>query len=118
MTTFARSSKNCTSLPEAAELLPRLAHLPHLPVPRQCRRDAKLGRYSFLAADPFDYFELSHDDRARRADGAAEKLSRFPSTSLPELPPFQGRLRLLSYDLGRQWEPVAASTTTSSARRR
>jgi para-aminobenzoate synthetase component 1 len=94
--------------PEAAELLPRFAELRHCLFLDSARRDSKLGRYSFLAADPFDYLELPHD----RADGLtllADRMAAFRTNSLPGLPPFQGGAAgLLSYDLGRQWEPVPA----------
>jgi len=65
-----------------------------------------LGRYSFLAADPFDYFELP----ARATDGLGElarRLSSMQAATVAGLPPFQGGAAgLFSYDLGRQLEAL------------
>ena len=67
-------------------------------------RDPALGRYSFLAADPFDYFEVPADG----SDALAlleHKLAAFRSATIAGLPPFQGGAAgLLSYDLGRSLE--------------
>ncbi len=65
-----------------------------------------LGRYSFLAADPLDYFELPADG----SDGLSElarRLAAFSCPTLSELPPFQGGAAgLFSYDLGRSLETL------------
>ena len=56
-----------TELPLAVELRPtpdiesalvRLAALPHSLLLDSALREARLGRYSFLTADPFEYFEI------------------------------------------------------------
>ncbi len=84
--------------------LVRLAQLPHVLFLDSARRDPTLGRYSFLTADPFDYFELPADG----SDGLSElgrRLASFACPTIPELPPFQGGAAgLFSYDLGRSLE--------------
>jgi para-aminobenzoate synthetase component 1 len=69
-----------------------------------------LGRYSFLAAEPFDYLECTADEADRGTDALgllAQKLAAYQADSVPGLPPFQGGAAgLLSYDLGRQLEPL------------
>lgn len=93
-------------LPDAEEAFLRLARLPHCVYFDSARREPVLGRYSFLAADPFEYFELAADGR----DGLAELGSRmrpYASPTVSELPPFQGGAAgLFSYDLGRAFERV------------
>lgn len=96
-----------TPAPEALAVFARWKQLPHCVFFDSALRDAHLGRYSFVAADPFDYWEAT----ARDADPLrelAERLTRFPSSSLADLPPFQGGAAgLLSYDLNRGLERIA-----------
>ncbi len=49
--------------PPPAEAFLCLAGRPHCLFLDSALRHPTLGRYSFLAADPFDYFEHSPDDR-------------------------------------------------------
>jgi para-aminobenzoate synthetase component 1 len=104
------------SLPLVEELLPppdpeaafvRLAHLPKVLFLDSALRDPRLGRYSYLTADPFDFIELPADG----SDGLSQleaKLSGFPAATFPGLPPFQGGAAgLLGYDLSRSLERVA-----------
>jgi para-aminobenzoate synthetase component 1 len=67
-------------------------------------RDSKIGRYSFLAADPFDFLELPAD--GRDAVGEIERRIRsFTTPPLEDLPPFQGGAAgLLSYELAHSFE--------------
>ena len=78
----------------------------------------RLGRYSFIAADP--YRVLTSKNQETWVDGEpvaadpftvlAEELARFPTESLPELPPFQGGAAgFFSYDLGRLLERLPAA---------
>lgn len=88
--------------PEAA--FARFATLPHCIFFDSARRDPQLGRYSFLAAEPFEWLRFGVDE-----PGALEKLQSalgcYVAESHPDLPPFQGGAAgLLSYDLGRQFE--------------
>ncbi len=67
-----------------------------------------LGRYSFMAADPIDWYELQTDCQ-RPFDPLREAVARYPANYLPGLPPFQGGLAgLFSYDLNRSLEPIEA----------
>jgi para-aminobenzoate synthetase component 1 len=109
---FAASGE---SLPLAVELRPapdvetaiiKLAAQPHSLLLDSALRDPRLGRHSFLTADPFEYFEVATD----QSDGLARLQSRlqaWPAQTRQGLPPFQGGAAgLLSYDLGRSIERV------------
>jgi para-aminobenzoate synthetase component 1 len=88
------------------QALERIARLPHCLFLDSARRDPVLGRYSFLTADPFDYFELPSDT----SDGLSElrrRLAPWTSPSIVGLPPFQGGAAgLFSYDLARSLEKL------------
>src|ERR1051325_2401473 len=94
--------------PDAEETFLRLAARPRCIFFDSARRDVKLGRYSFLSADPFDYLELPVD--SSDALGELERrVGQWSSATVPGLPPFQGGAAgLLSYDLGRQLERLPA----------
>ncbi|MCE9605406.1 MAG: anthranilate synthase component I family protein [Planctomycetia bacterium] len=100
--------------PEVAFL--RFAALRHCVFFDSARRDPKLGRYSFLAAEPFEFVSKTAEDTD--AIGALRaSLARYPAVRRPELPPFQaGAAAMLSYELGRQLEtlPTAAIDEFSS----
>lgn len=84
----------------------RLAHLPHCLFLDSARRHSMLGRYSFLAADPFDYLHAPADASDALAV-LAKSIAPFQTQSIPGLPLFQGGAAgLLSYDLGRSLERV------------
>ncbi|HMC12450.1 MAG TPA: anthranilate synthase component I family protein [Pirellulaceae bacterium] len=102
-------------LPLAVELRPapdvesafvRLAFRPHSLFLDSALRDPRLGRYSFLTADPFELFIVSAD----QTDGLrqlGDRLRSWPATTRPGLPPFQGGAAgLLSYDLARSLERI------------
>lgn len=86
----------------------RLATLPHVAFFDSAARDPRLGRYSFVAADPFAWIELPADGTDALA--AIEQLwKQFAphAAAHANLPPFQGGLAgLLSYDLNRSLEKV------------
>ena len=88
--------------PEAAFV--RLAAERHCLFLDSALREPSLGRYSFLAADPFAYWESPPDT----IDGLVrlrKELSRWQAASVRELPPFQGGAAgMLSYDLSRALE--------------
>ena len=88
----------------------RLATLPHVVFFDSAARDPRLGRYSFVAADPFAWIEQAADGSDALA--TIERLwSEFAphAAAQPGLPPFQGGLAgLLSYDLNRSLERIAA----------
>jgi para-aminobenzoate synthetase component 1 len=84
----------------------RLAHRPHCLWLDSARRDAKLGRYSFLAADPFMWIEAQQNSPEPLAR-LEKALAPFQAATIAELPPFQGGAAgLLSYDLGRSFETI------------
>ncbi len=92
--------------PDVGETLRRFADWRNVVLFDSASRRPELGRYSFLAADPFEFEELSSvpyevDPFARLREWS----QRFVSETLPELPPFQGGAAgLLSYELGGAWE--------------
>ena len=90
--------------PEAA--LVALSDLPHCLFLDSALQHPQLGRYSFLAADPFEYVEVPADG----SDGIAwlsGKLGSVRVETLSGLPPFQGGAAgLFSYDLNRSLERV------------
>jgi para-aminobenzoate synthetase component 1 len=94
--------------PDVEAALVRLAGWPHCLLLDSALRDPRLGRYSFLTADPFDFFTVPADG----TDGLAlitNKLAQWQSAHRPVLPPFQGGAAgLLSYDLSRSLERVPA----------
>jgi para-aminobenzoate synthetase component 1 len=113
--TGAASSHITDDLPLAVELCPppdfesallRLARRPYCLALDSALRDPRLGRYSFLLADPFDHFTVPADG----TDGLSiltEKLRPFAAAHRADLPPLQGGAAgLLSYDLGRSLERV------------
>jgi para-aminobenzoate synthetase component 1 len=99
-------------LPEslsAVDAFRRLARIPHVIFFDSAAADPRLGRYSFISADPFRWAERSV------ADGDAlstieELLAGYSTTTRSDLPPFQGGVAgLLGYELGRTLEPVPAA---------
>ncbi|MGF1608814.1 MAG: aminodeoxychorismate/anthranilate synthase component I, partial [Kiloniellales bacterium] len=77
----------------------------------------RLGRYSFIAADPFHILEsrdgsLSLDGRnwsGKPFVALRALLAQFPQRRLPQLPPFQGGAAgYFGYDLGRHLERLPA----------
>ncbi len=91
------------------EVFRRLAALPHCIFLDSAMAHPHLGRYSFVAADPFDYLEVFEEG----PDGLAELAARweaFRTEPVPGLPPFQGGAGgLFSYELVHQWEKVPKS---------
>ena len=90
--------------PDVEGALARLRHLPHCVLLDSARRTDKLGRYSFLAADPFTFFTRPADDRSA-LDELAARLANFAAPRVDGLPPFQGgALGLFSYEFGQSFE--------------
>jgi para-aminobenzoate synthetase component 1 len=93
-------------VPEILFALARFADLDGVLLLDSATRHSRLGRYSFLTADPFRWFK---HDRATYGDDPfrplRDALPRFETPNVPELPPFQGGAAgLLGYDLGGAWE--------------
>ncbi len=90
--------------PHISAALRALASQPHSLLLDSALRDKQLGRYSFLAADPFDYLEIPADGTDALTQ-LRSRLARWPSSTIAGLPPFQGGAAgLLSYDIGRSVE--------------
>jgi para-aminobenzoate synthetase component 1 len=100
-----------TPAPRAETLLEHLAGLPHVIFFDSALRHPTLGRYSFLTADPFEWLQARGSGTAVSGEAAvrqltdpfvvlAERLSRYRTTPIPGLPPFQGGAAgLFGYDL-------------------
>ncbi|MBS0207322.1 MAG: anthranilate synthase component I family protein [Planctomycetes bacterium] len=94
--------------PDTEAAFQRFAALPHCVFFDSARRDTQLGRYSFLAADPYEFIEAH--EAATAWPCWQTTLDAWRAETVPGLPPFQGGLAgLVSYDLGRQLEPVPAA---------
>ncbi len=94
--------------PLPRDVFVRLLQLPHCIFLDSALRDPQLGRYSFIAADPFKFLTATPDDLLAWSQ-IGEELGRFANfstrTSEQSLPPFQGGAAgLFSYDLGRSLE--------------
>src|SRR5690606_18712816 len=96
--------KELHAAPDPQDAFMRLAGLPHCVFFDSALRDPQLGRYSFIAADPFAMTVTAADEQAGW-DNLATGLSNFSAPSLPDLPPFQGGAAgLFAYDLAHSLE--------------
>jgi para-aminobenzoate synthetase component 1 len=94
-------------VPDVESALLRLATKPHCLLLDSALRDPQLGRYSFLAADPFEWFTATAGDGDVLGQ-LDERLRRWPATARPDLPPFQGGAAgLFGYELSRSLEQIA-----------
>lgn len=92
--------------PDPADALLRLSGLPHVALLDSAQRQAELGRYSFLAADPYE-FRASNGGAGDPLALAQAAAPHDPAAHIAELPPFQGGLiGMWGYELGTRWEPV------------
>jgi para-aminobenzoate synthetase component 1 len=107
-TKFSGVVEELRPAPDAVEVFKRLSDLPHCIYLDSARRDPLLGRYSFVAADPFEFIDvLADQDEVDAFAQVMRRLGDFPSQTIPDLPPFQGGAAgLFSYDLCRQVEQV------------
>jgi para-aminobenzoate synthetase component 1 len=81
-----------------------LAGLPHAVFFDSAMRLPKLGRYSYVAADPFDWITIEADGRAAIRP-LFERLDRFRIDAIDGLPPWQGGAAgVISYEVGRSLE--------------
>jgi para-aminobenzoate synthetase component 1 len=82
------------------EVCRRLSHLPHLLMLDSAEADSENGRYSFVAADPFEWLCTWQTPSDPLRD-LADRLSRLPVLpTIAGLPPFQGGAAgLFGYDL-------------------
>ncbi len=100
--------EECGPALEPCDVFLRLAGRPHCLFLDSALRETALGRYSFVAADPFGFVE----SRIECPDSIAELAARLAAltvVAVPDLPPFQGGAAgLFSYDLARQLERLPA----------
>jgi para-aminobenzoate synthetase component I len=90
--------------PDPSDAFRRLLHLPHCIFFDSAQADPHVGRYSFVAADPFQLLTASPDD-ASAWQRIQQLLNQFTAPTLPGLPPIQGGAAgLFSYDLSRSLE--------------
>lgn len=108
----------CSDFPDVEAAFLRLAGLPHVLFLDSSMAGGRLGRYSFLAADPFEFVvSPARMETPRKADFSnqqpaedclaqlAQRMAPYAVPAVPGLPPFQGGAAgLLSYDLGRRLE--------------
>lgn len=93
---------------EPAEAAAALRDLPFMTFLDSSMADRRLGRYSFIAADPFERLTLFHAE-ANWVEELKSRLAFFRTAALPGLPPFQGGAAgLYSYELGRSLERLPA----------
>ncbi|HEX6984739.1 MAG TPA: aminodeoxychorismate synthase component I [Planctomycetaceae bacterium] len=97
-------------VPDPLDALRRFADLDGTLLLESALRRPRLGRYTFLAADPFRRFRVG---TARHGvdplTPIADALRAFPASPVPGLPPFQGGAAgLLGYDLADAWERLPA----------
>jgi para-aminobenzoate synthetase component 1 len=91
---------------EPEEVFRRLSGLPHVVFFDSAMRHTKLGRYSFVAADPIKWLEVPADGRDAFGILNAE-LAALSGEILPGLPPFQGGWAgLFGYELSASLEKV------------
>ncbi|MEM8944061.1 MAG: aminodeoxychorismate synthase component I [Planctomycetota bacterium] len=94
----------------AVSVFEKLARQPHVIFFDSVTEQSPLGRYSFVAADPFEWIVATDNERAPLSK--AERAGRqFTTASHPDLPPFQGGAAgLFGYEVGGTLEniPTAA----------
>ena len=95
-----------TPAPDPQQAFIQLSKLPKCVFLDSALRHQELGRYSFLAADPFELLTIKADG----SDGLLhlqQRLSQFRVASIEGLPPFQGGAAgLWSYDLSQSLEEL------------
>ena len=92
--------------PTPEEAFRALRHLPHCLWLDSAGEHPETGRYSFLAADPFDYWQRAvaapHD-----LDRLAARLGALATPTVPGVPPFQGGAAgVFGYEFGHSLETL------------
>jgi para-aminobenzoate synthetase component I len=86
--------------PDPWEVCLRLSSLPHLLFLDSAGDHPGLGRYSYVTADPFDWLRAPNQGSTDPFAVLQERLSRWRTQPVAELPPFQGGAAgLFGYDL-------------------
>jgi para-aminobenzoate synthetase component 1 len=98
------------SVPSPADALRAFAGADGLVLFDSALQRGRLGRYSFLSADPLISFEIQRatfgsDPFTAVRDTISQLNQSFDLQRIPDLPPFQGGVAgILSYELGGCWE--------------
>jgi para-aminobenzoate synthetase component 1 len=100
-----------TPCPDVADALHAVSGLPNVLLLESTRSLDRIGRYSFLTADPFAFFERQQCEFGDEPlGGIRDCLQACSAKTIPNLPPFQGGATgLLSYDLGHAWERLPSA---------
>ncbi|MGI8981786.1 MAG: anthranilate synthase component I family protein [Pirellulaceae bacterium] len=107
LTPFEPLVQELRPAPDPEAVLVRLAAKPYCLFLDSALREPTLGRYSLLAADPFEVLTLPVGT-PEPFTWLRTKLQEFSSATLPDLPPFQGGAAgLFSYDLSRSLERIS-----------
>lgn len=97
------------------DVFTRLTGLPHVVFFDSASREGELGRYSFIAADPFQWITQPADGSDAMAI-AQSALRQYPALPRSDLPPFQGGAAgLLGYDLARSLESIPEAAVNDFA---
>ncbi|MFK7820317.1 MAG: aminodeoxychorismate synthase component I [Planctomycetaceae bacterium] len=102
------------SPPDVMHTLRQFAHLPCVLLFDSARSDTRLGRYSFLMADPVDFEEVQAAEFGEDPFASMRSVTANWSTenASAELPPFQGGYAgLLGYELGEAFEKLPRAKT-------
>jgi para-aminobenzoate synthetase component 1 len=113
---FDGAIEKLAAVPDLERALAVAARLPHCVFFDSARQQDELGRYSFLAADPFDFVSLGSEEAIVAAAGGSDvfknlalRTQSFATETIAGLPPFQGGLAgLFGYDLNRTLERIRA----------
>ena len=106
------SVEELKTVPSPADALQAFAGSDGLILFDSALQRGRLGRYSFLSADPIASFNVERavfadDPFAAMRAAVAQLNDQFQLERLPELPPFQGGVAgMLSYELGGCWERI------------
>jgi para-aminobenzoate synthetase component 1 len=95
-------------VPGIMPALRAFADLPGVLLLESARPDGRLGRYSFLTADPFEWVEIADVEYGVDPFAALrDRMASFAVDSLPDVPPFQGGAAgLMGYELGGAFERI------------
>ncbi len=100
-----------TPCPDVANALHAVCGLPNVLLLESTLCRDRIGRYSFLAADPVAFFERQQCEFGDEPFGdVRDFLQACSATTISDIPPFQGGAAgLLSYDLGHAWERLPSA---------
>ncbi|HTN96849.1 MAG TPA: aminodeoxychorismate synthase component I [Nordella sp.] len=98
---------------DPAALLRRFAGQRDLTFLDSALQQGELGRYSYIAADPFETFTLAEGEGGLAALARLDRrLKRWSLQPAPELPPFQGGFAgYIAYEFARLLEPQIKART-------